>query len=203
MAQSIDPVEHITLDGPFPGRTTASIWIEENCPGQRCNDSGACIGRDEPSFPPGSWIAACDPAAGEVVLMQSPPADGFLILDPVTVDAESHDDPESASSWISEACPSWRCDSQGRCANQRGVQSTSGGWVAGEITSTQHSSSMPSSNKPRAAGRAGNPVEVSGPQNGSLQSLVNCAVAAANGCSYPSALASAEHLAKAATRRFD
>ncbi len=201
VAQTIDPGQHITMDGPFPGQTTATIWIEENCPGQRCNDSGACVAGDELNFSDGNWIAACDPSAGEVVLMQTPLPEGFLVLDPVTGRAASYEDPDSASSWISETCPSWECNSQGRCADPSGGQSTSGGWVAGEITSIQHGSTTPTTRSPVAGGPPTNPAETSGPQDAGLQSLVDNALAAADACSDPAGAPLARTLKPPGQRR--
>lgn len=46
--QTVDSEQFSILMGPLPGPSSAAVWIEENCPAQRCNTRGLCVSASEP-----------------------------------------------------------------------------------------------------------------------------------------------------------
>ncbi len=60
IAQSLDEEIHRMMEGPFPGKRTASIWLQESCPQKSCNSLGRCGGRESAygaSSSRGGWVA--------------------------------------------------------------------------------------------------------------------------------------------------
>ncbi len=64
--EAVDEGRHAVMEGPLPGRRTAGVWVEENCPARRCNAEGRCA---EAGAATDGWVA------GEVtsVTLSAPP----------------------------------------------------------------------------------------------------------------------------------
>ncbi len=213
VASSIaDRAGFVKIGGPFPGQQTAAIWIEENCPRQRCDMLGACVSGAPKVFPAGSWIPICSPAQGDVAVMQAPLPPGVVPLEAGDSGVSPQTDAAGARAQIASLCPSWRCDSRGRCARPSGPSTgpaslgdsargrepagetgNLGGWVVGELSSVHHG---PQTSTSQASPEPSRALKVPETSDGSdLLPVVHAARAAAAACSYPAALATADQLA--------
>lgn len=101
----------------FLGEPDARLWVKKNCPSWRCTNSGQCARAPARG---GKWYVACD-KAGEVVLGKKPIPFGYHVL------AKGFLGEPDARRWTDANCPSWRCDSRGRCAPGKPYRDTTTG----------------------------------------------------------------------------
>ena len=200
LGESLDEELVVVVSGPFAGRRTARFWVDENCPGDRCAETGPCsiaAARAEPDL---GWLPVCDPTTGEIDLVKPPLSPGARVLVVEGAAQSLHDDEAEGRVWISRVCPTWRCDAQGRCLHSTAEQAArdgsqpGGGWVAGELSSVSLSdggSSPPTAQTPSVVGVPARPSDLGSPD---LGPLINNAGAAVDACNYRAALASADHM---------
>lgn len=195
----------IPLSDPLPGSLTAEVWIDENCPAQRCDGNGRCV----PAAPPidrNGWYVLCGTGSGDVGVVRGAVPSGFSAM------AGPFADQDGAEGWIEVDCPDRRCEPSGRCVDSTGsvaavigagpaaAQETShsptaktqssaggsGGWTVGEILTGNGAAG------PARTGRA------VGPQRArtDLTPLVDAARASVAACAYQTALANADQMAR-------
>ena len=192
VGESPEEDRYQVLAGPFPGRRTAGMWIEDHHPDHRCTapvsgpHGNAALSADGEE-----WLAVCSQMTHEVELVQKAPPSGYLVLLVNNFQPTLHPDSTTARNWTDSVCPAWRCDSMGRCmtdptANDPGA--ASGGWTAGSLTSVTLDSDA------TAAPQTSRAISVAGPGRADLSPLIDTATAAAMSCAYPAALASADHM---------
>jgi hypothetical protein len=206
---------HQVLAGPFPGRRTAGMWIDEHHPDHRCDSTPPEQDTDTTAPATGSWLAVCEPGTMQVKVLQGLPPTGYQMLVGDTFGATVHGDQAAARAWTDAVCPSWRCDPRGRCvaaavppeSDQTGGgwvvgqlttgtqnPATGGGWSAGELNSSTLDGGRASARPVAARVAVAGPQTVSGPGGADLRPLIDNATAAVSSCAYPAALASADHM---------
>ena len=215
------PSQHTVLAGPFPGPTTASIWIEESCPGPlcRCEDGSSSSDDGEP------WMVVCNRNTHNIGLETEASEPVFAVM------AGPFSSYDEAKDWVAASCPTWRCDEAGSCGERQalpppdyrtvpdaaarsgssyyGEQSTTagaGGWAAGPVTTHPENSHSVSSqgwvagevrtgSTTAAPEGTGQPVIV-GPRSArpDVTPLIEAAKLAVSSCSFRAALANADQL---------
>lgn len=142
-----------------------------------------------PPLAAAGWFVLCDQATGDVVVAQTPGDETHSqLIGPLP-------GPRTATAWIDANCPSRRCDAAGACLTADASGSSSGedgGWVAGKLSSVTVGGTPAPSSGPSGEVPSG-PV---GPREADLTPLIKTATAAAEACSYPAALAAADHMAE-------
>ncbi len=192
VGESPEEDRYQVLAGPFPGRRTAGMWIEDHHPDHRCTapvsgpHGNAALSADGEE-----WLAVCSQMTHEVELVQKAPPSGYLVLLVNNFQPTLHPDSTTARNWTDSVCPAWRCDSMGRCmtdptANDPGA--ASGGWTAGSLTSVTLDSDA------TAAPQTSRAISMAGPGRADLSPLIDTATAAAMSCAYPAALADTDHM---------
>jgi len=185
--------------GPFPGVRTAGMWVQDHHPDGRCPPAAPQPSPPLPTETPvvtseGPWVALCTRATGSVELIRGSRPAGTMVLWGDRIAPSLFAERSVASSWVSSVCPSWRCDASGRCVQglpPRPPTPIPARWVAADLSSTVHPLSQ--AVETPASAVAG-PTTVLGPGGADLRPLIDTAIAAAKGCAYPTALASADHL---------
>ena len=104
-----DDSKHILVQQGFLGEPDARAWASSVYPNWQCTADGAP--KVAPTTPRigGNWAVVCSRKHGGVGLTRSPDyIDYFVWRDGLLGEPD-------ARLWTDQNCPSWRCDSEGRC----------------------------------------------------------------------------------------
>ena len=99
------------MAGGFRGEPEARLWQEQNCPMGRCDSSGRCA-RSPVAVRPsqGGWYVTCYLPTGNIEIGKK-----TISYSSNKVLAGPYLGEPDARLWVDQNCPSWRCDSHGRC----------------------------------------------------------------------------------------
>lgn len=106
IGKTYDATRHILVQEGFLGEPDARAWVNQYYPGWLCTQTGATASGPRMG---GNWAAVCSKKHGGVSLTQYPNRIDYHVW------GEGFLGEPDARAWTNRNCPSWRCDSEGRC----------------------------------------------------------------------------------------
>ncbi len=106
IGKTYDPTRHILVQEGFLGEPDARAWVNQYYPGWLCTQTGAAASGPRMG---GNWAVVCSKKHGGVSLTQYPNRIDYHVW------GEGFLGEPDARAWTNRNCPSWRCDSEGRC----------------------------------------------------------------------------------------
>jgi hypothetical protein len=106
LGKTYDSTKHILIRESFLGEPDARAWVNQYYPGWLCTPTGAAASGPRTG---GNWAVVCSKKHGGVSLTQYPNRIDYHVW------GEGFLGESDARAWTNRNCPSWRCDSEGRC----------------------------------------------------------------------------------------
>ena len=106
LGKTYDSTKHILIREGFLGEPDARAWVNQYYPGWLCTPTGAAASGPRTGS---NWAVVCSKKHGGVSLTQYPNRIDYHVW------GEGFLGEPDARAWTNRNCPSWRCDSEGRC----------------------------------------------------------------------------------------